>query len=160
MADSTLRPRPCKRGQGGTAFDVTSAFELTEFLARRQPVAGGVLTICAEDMDQWVGSTVNDQPLWLVDGSGTVKEHGPIQCGLVLYVRGELRQTHSAAFMPGGGLRGTWKTERYHGGGNKLKRNMEISSSAAEELCLSWGLDFYIGHLTAEGTTIDTDNMH
>ena len=160
MAGAPLRPRRCKSGQGDSAHDVTSAFELTDFLARRQPIAGSVLTICAEDMDQWIGSTFNDQPLWLVDGSGTVHEHGPIQCGLVLYVRGELRQSHSAAFMPGGGLHGTWKMERYRGGGSRLKRKMEISSSAVEELCHAWALDFYIGRQTADGMVIVVDNLH
>ena len=100
MANPTFRPRNCPHGQGST-FDVSSAAAFADCLARDRPVAGRVLTICAGDMDQWLGRTVNDRPLWLVDGSGTVKERGPIQCGLVLYERGELLQTHSAAFMPG-----------------------------------------------------------
>ena len=157
MAGPTLWPRQGGRGHGDT-FTATSAAALTEYLARDQPVAGRVLTVCAEDMAQWVGSNVNDQPLWLVDGSGTVKEHGPIQCGLVLYERGNLLQTHSAAFMPGGGLLGTWKTERFHRGGEQLQREMEISSSAVEELCLAWALDFHIGHMVHESSTIVVDN--
>ena len=162
MASPTFRPRNCPHGQGST-FDVSSASAFADCLARDRPVAGRVLTICAEDMDQWLGVTVNDRPLWLVDGSGTVKERGPIQCGLVLYERGALLRTHSAAFMPGGGLLGTWKLERFLRGGDRVKRKMEISSSAVEELCLAWALDFHIGHFEhdwALDPCIVVDNLH
>ena len=76
MADTILRPRKTPPGQGDACM-ATSAFALSEYLSHDPPRAGRVLTICADDMAQWVAGQVNDQPLWLVDGSGTVKERGP-----------------------------------------------------------------------------------